>query len=571
MGEKRAALLTRLDADVVAVPRMLETLHRVPDKQLNTIRTASDIYWRAMEESLRKDIELQNDAQKFDTALFLFALLAFESLKRGKLNGVPPGKPTREFLDHVWVDRETQIRKYYSRKNFAGFDNELIALGKLSSMLIHSILNSSDVIHQVKFRDPTIRDFLAAIWISKFANEADIQWLRENRYCRHIKSSKPYHAMWRFAAEMPYSDSARDTETWSNSMAVLFEPSEHRPAEIIWRAWPTMLRLAGFPVPENCFEVDLVEPSTQAFEFARSFVINENGNPVFSKQEVLVEAIELESNPAKRALLNFLTPFPAMLCGLNGVDTKKLVKSYDERFIEITDKIEEIRDPATDELLDVRFMPTKGRTPEKLVCVGRGEDSEGNPNLVEIESPFWLAQFTLTNQLYALYASGERDNKIDDPVKRANCPATRINWFEASVAAIFFHAGLPTEDQWEYAARARPGSNLAPWEYCFGSDTNRLSEFACFGKPLVSHSEPVGQRRSWAQLFDMHGNVWEWTSSWYSSDRKESRNHEFVGRSRVVRGGADDGPASICASAIRSIRRPSILSQSVGVRFSRAQ
>ena len=69
---------------------------------------------------------------------------------------------------------------------------------------------------------------------------------------------------------------------------------------------------------------------------------------------------------------------------------------------------------------------------------------------------------------------------------------------------------IPTEAEWEYAARA--GSTTA---YCFGDDTRELERFAVYSKPdgaaVVGTKEP-----NRFGLYDMHGNVWEWTVEQYS-------------------------------------------------------
>lgn len=75
---------------------------------------------------------------------------------------------------------------------------------------------------------------------------------------------------------------------------------------------------------------------------------------------------------------------------------------------------------------------------------------------------------------------------------------------------------LPTEEEWEYAARA--GSEAA---YSFGDDPSLLSEYAIYRMNGELHSHPVGPFRSYSNktngfgLYDMHGNVTEWTQSDY--------------------------------------------------------
>ncbi len=99
---------------------------------------------------------------------------------------------------------------------------------------------------------------------------------------------------------------------------------------------------------------------------------------------------------------------------------------------------------------------------------------------------------------------------------------------------------LPTEAEWEYACRA--GSQTA---YYFGSDANRLKEYAWFLENADGQTHPVGKRapNAWG-LYDMHGNVWEWCAdAWNETyiDHPTDGSARIAGADasrRVARGGA---------------------------------
>lgn len=70
---------------------------------------------------------------------------------------------------------------------------------------------------------------------------------------------------------------------------------------------------------------------------------------------------------------------------------------------------------------------------------------------------------------------------------------------------------LPTEEEWEYACRA--GSTT---DYFFGNDESDLKDYAWYCENSDNKTHPVKQKKpnAWG-LYDMHGNVWEWTESVY--------------------------------------------------------
>ena len=100
---------------------------------------------------------------------------------------------------------------------------------------------------------------------------------------------------------------------------------------------------------------------------------------------------------------------------------------------------------------------------------------------------------------------------------------------------------LPTEAEWEYACRA--GSDGA---YSFGNDFNELKEYAWYADNSNEKYQKVGQKKpnSWG-VYDMHGNVAEWTLDQYIATAYKKRKKDVVNPyeaatktyPRVVRGG----------------------------------
>src|SRR3546814_8971843 len=125
-------------------------------------------------------------------------------------------------------------------------------------------------------------------------------------------------------------------------------------------------------------------------------------------------------------------------------------------------------------------------------------------------------------------------------------------WLYAKTG-VFYR--LPTEAEWEYACRA--GSENA---YSFGNDPAGLGEYAWFGDNSDGKTQVVGQKKpnAWG-LYDMHGNVMEWTADQYLADAYSKTNKTLENPlvvpvelyPRAVRGGSfiDD------AAALRSTNR----------------
>lgn len=146
---------------------------------------------------------------------------------------------------------------------------------------------------------------------------------------------------------------------------------------------------------------------------------------------------------------------------------------------------------------------------------------------------------------------------------------TYVDWLSKVTGKSF---RLPTEAEWEYAARA--GTETA---FSFGNDPSKLGEYAWYSNNSGNKTYPVGQkkRNAWG-LFDMYGNVWEWVED----DRHDSYNgapddgrawiDEPRGYFRVIRGGGLGEDAGRCRSAIRYYGAPYSRDPRIGFRLSRA-
>jgi formylglycine-generating enzyme required for sulfatase activity/tRNA A-37 threonylcarbamoyl transferase component Bud32 len=134
--------------------------------------------------------------------------------------------------------------------------------------------------------------------------------------------------------------------------------------------------------------------------------------------------------------------------------------------------------------------------------------------------------------------------------KDVHVPATRVAWKEAANYCAWRHTAggrLPTELEWEAAARGAGGRTF-PWgEGSAGSRANTAS----FGRkgPVPVGSFPVGATANGLQ--DMVGNVWEWTSSTFSAYPGAAPLPDSMKAYRVSRGGAFDTIDSLATASLR--------------------
>jgi len=173
-------------------------------------------------------------------------------------------------------------------------------------------------------------------------------------------------------------------------------------------------------------------------------------------------------------------------------------------------------------------------------------------------SEFWIGKTEITNEQYRRF-------RPDHPGD-AELPATGVSWADAKAACEHFGGRLPTEAEWEYAARA--GSSTA---WSFGDDETLLGEYAWFSGNSNNTPHAVGTKtaNAWG-LQDMHGNVWEWVADWYGTYPAVAQHDPTgpaTGQFRVLRGGAFyDSPRDL-RSAVRIWDRPEVRGGGGGVGF----
>ncbi len=144
-------------------------------------------------------------------------------------------------------------------------------------------------------------------------------------------------------------------------------------------------------------------------------------------------------------------------------------------------------------------------------------------------------------------------------------PVVCVSWNDATAFAEWAGGRLPTEAEWEYAARAGTTGDYA----------GDLDAMAWYRANSNNSTHPVGQKapNDWG-LYDMHGNVWEWVQDWYDSDYYDGSptrdpKGPASGSRRVIRGGSWYNDAWSVRSANRLLHTPDLRSNVIGFRIVR--
>jgi formylglycine-generating enzyme required for sulfatase activity len=168
-----------------------------------------------------------------------------------------------------------------------------------------------------------------------------------------------------------------------------------------------------------------------------------------------------------------------------------------------------------------------------------------------------MSKYLITYEQYDLFCMATGRTKPGGS-PRGNLPVSRVTWYDAEAFAEWMGCRLPTEAEWEYAARAKTTTPFYTGDCLTSEQANFNGEEPytnCAKSEDRNKSLPVGSFPPNAfGLYDMHGNILQWCNDWYGeydTDEKMNPKGPEKGANKIIRGGGWHNAAWECRSAYR--------------------
>jgi formylglycine-generating enzyme required for sulfatase activity len=226
-------------------------------------------------------------------------------------------------------------------------------------------------------------------------------------------------------------------------------------------------------------------------------------------------------------------------------DHQLVLRTFREEFLEIT--------------------PGTGRFPSQSLMGSDSDKTAQPPRQIVMADPFLIAKYEVTQSLW--------ESVMGDNPSRWKGPRNSVEMVSFTDAQVFCErvtsllreakfigekqsVRLPTEREWEYAARAGTTTR-----YSFGDDASALPDYAWFTENAAGNDPPVGAKRPnpWG-LFDMHGYLWEWCLPSAEYTRPAVDGHA------VLRGGSWKDAAERLTSCHRRVAATETKDDAIGFR-----
>ncbi len=194
-------------------------------------------------------------------------------------------------------------------------------------------------------------------------------------------------------------------------------------------------------------------------------------------------------------------------------------------------------------------------------------DDEKPTHQVTLTNDYYIGKYEVTQALWKA-VMGKKPSKF----KGDNLPVENVSWDDCQefISQLNRITGktfrLPTEAEWEYAARG--GKKSRGYQY---SGSNDISDVAWYDGNSGNKTHAVGSKQAnELGIYDMSGNVWEWCQDWHGSYSSSSQTNPIgvkSGSYRVIRGEGWFSGARICRSSYRDGRLPYASSRDQGLRL----
>ena len=246
-------------------------------------------------------------------------------------------------------------------------------------------------------------------------------------------------------------------------------------------------------------------------------------------------------------------------------DYKQSIRVEENNVVDVVATMAEHKDETyveTAKGINLKMIYVEGGT----FAMGSNDYSDGKPvHNVTLDS-YYIGETEITQAQWRAVMGTNPSRYTGD-----NRPVERVSWHDAQefCKKLSELTGkryvLPTEAQWEYAARG--GNKSKGYKYSGSNNVNEVAKYDSSG----GHSNVKSKKPNELGIYDMSGNVWEWCSDWYRSSSYSSSSQTnpqgpSSGSYRVSRGGSWCHIASYCRVALRNFNNPSYSDYACGFR-----
>ena len=232
------------------------------------------------------------------------------------------------------------------------------------------------------------------------------------------------------------------------------------------------------------------------------------------------------------------------------------------------DRVAKLLEKLNDDMVYIEAVEfTMGATKEQ-----KGEaNSDEKPAHPVVLNCFYLCKYEVTQELWET-VMGDNPSHF----KGKNLPVENVSWDDCQKFIMKLNEltgkkyRLPTEAEWEYAARG--GSNSMHYKYSGG---NSLEYVSWYFHNSMDKTHTVGMMKpNELGLYDMSGNVWEWCQDWYGSYDKKTAYYPtgpIKAYNKVFRGGGYDNGETYCRCSYRNGTAPQNKFKNLGLRLAHSK